>query len=131
MEIIYMEYASAIQKLFKAKRSTYEPYSRTLHKKPLICHSRACFKINSSLHIFAENFSTTFLTRKFVILSLKKSDDLFFSQRLFSGFISAFNYYNIIQITPISYCFYTLYPLYTHTYILISRSVSKPYLLLS
>ena len=35
--------------------------------------------------------------------------------------ISPLNYHNIIQITPISYCFYTLYPLspyiHAHTYI--------------
>jgi len=67
--------------------------------------------------------------QNFVILSLKNSDDLFLVIHPFSR-ISALKYYNIIQIIPISYCFYTLYPLYSlHTYI--KFYVSTPYSLLS
>src|SRR6218665_1228961 len=43
-------------------------------------YGRACFKKNSSLHIWQKNFSTTFfriLPQKCNILSLKNSDDLF------------------------------------------------------
>src|SRR6218665_1877034 len=48
--------------------------------------TRACFKKNSSLHIWPKNFSTTFfriLPQQFYILSLKNSDDLFLVIALF------------------------------------------------
>src|SRR6218665_3579660 len=76
-------------------RSLHAITQRTLQSHevgPILDTNRACFKKNSSLHILAEKFSTTFLGfyPKFLILSLKNIlmtfFIYFFSRRLFGGF---------------------------------------------
>ena len=105
-------------------------------------HGRACFKKNSSLYIWPKNFPfylSTFLMNFFqssptftiFYSSTKKISSrpflrfqpkifLLISQKFSLPFlvIDLFSEFhplniNIIQITPISYYFYTLYPLYT------------------
>ena len=68
-------------------------------------YCRACFKKNSSLHIWPKHFWTT-------ILSLQNSDDLFFSHRPFYRFLP----FRLLQMmTPITYWLHPITPsIHTH-----------------
>src|SRR6218665_1745603 len=77
-----------------------------------VAFPRACFKKNPSLHILAE----TFLNDLFRILPEIFSilpDDLYFSHRRFLRYQPL----HFMQISPISYCLNTLYPLIPLIYI--------------
>src|SRR6218665_2903425 len=88
-------------------------------------NSRACFKKNSSLHIWPKNLRTTFflaiLPQNLQFLSFENSDDLFFSHHPFFTIFSVLPYFHILHMMNPIPIFCTLYTPYIHTHILFSR----------
>src|SRR6218665_1486356 len=76
----------------------------------LYVHARACFKKNSSLHIWPKNFSTTFFR------ILPQNCTFYFSKILMTFLIIALFYHflpsRVLQMmTPISYCLHIIHTL--------------------
>jgi len=84
------------------QETTTHRHSQPSHgQKRRTSESRACFKKNSSLHIWPKNFSTTFfriLSKNVTFLSLKNSDDLFLVIALFYNLLP----FHIWHIAPLS-----------------------------